>query len=238
MSKRARSTRGKPPHLTKRQWKFGLFDHEDHQINYNNLVGRSIYLGDVVDWELLYNKGLAQSFFNSINTDAFSGPQWRESRVATILSDMRNVKTVNSSHFTPLFWPNIGDEGFNVGNIKAKSIRDRRIKLAHRCITMTIAGRKETTNCVPEIDLFFLYCIYGEGFVCNIPYWLTKYLKGIKDKSVIFERMFVTKIAWSFGLLTDEMVSVLNREPPPHVYRKTSLVKIGVIMELYGGECC
>ncbi|GJR69391.1 hypothetical protein Tco_0015456 [Tanacetum coccineum] len=50
--------------------------------------------------------------------------------------------------------------------------------------------------------------------------------------------MFVTMIAWSFGLLTNEMVSVLNREPPPHVYSKTSLVKIGVIMELYEGECC
>ncbi|GKD43637.1 hypothetical protein Tco_1268282 [Tanacetum coccineum] len=50
--------------------------------------------------------------------------------------------------------------------------------------------------------------------------------------------MFVTRIARSFGLLTNEMVSVLNREPPPHVYRKTSLVKMEVIMELHKGECC
>nr|GEZ15933.1 hypothetical protein [Tanacetum cinerariifolium] len=50
--------------------------------------------------------------------------------------------------------------------------------------------------------------------------------------------MFVTRIARSFGLLTNEMVSVLNRKPPPHVYRKTSLVKMGVIMELHKGECC
>ncbi|GKB13976.1 hypothetical protein Tco_0847899 [Tanacetum coccineum] len=50
--------------------------------------------------------------------------------------------------------------------------------------------------------------------------------------------MFVTKIAQSFGLLTNELASVLNRESPPHVYRKTSLVKMGVIMELYEGECC
>ncbi|GJT04394.1 hypothetical protein Tco_0838856 [Tanacetum coccineum] len=132
----------------------------------------------------------------------------------------------------------IGDDGFNVGNIKAKSIRDPRIKLAHRCITMTITGRKETTNRVTKIDLFYLYCIFGEGVVCNIPYWLAKYLKGVRDKSVIFGRMFVTKISWSFGLLTEEMVSVLNREPPPHVYRKKSLVKMRVIMELHEGECC
>ncbi|GJR42983.1 hypothetical protein Tco_1311086 [Tanacetum coccineum] len=143
-----------------------------------------------------------------------------------------------STHLTHLFWPSIGDDRFNVGNTKAKSIRDPRIKLAHRCITMTITGRKETTNRVTEIDLFYLYCMFGEGVVCNIPYWLSKYLKGVKDKSVIFRGMFVTKIARSFGLLTEEMISVLNHEPPPHIYRKKSLVKMGVIMELHEGECC
>ncbi|GKD12244.1 hypothetical protein Tco_1196651 [Tanacetum coccineum] len=50
--------------------------------------------------------------------------------------------------------------------------------------------------------------------------------------------MFMTRIARSFGLLTNEMVSALNRKPLPHVYRKTSLVKMGVIMELHEGECC
>ncbi|GJY37176.1 hypothetical protein Tco_0422554 [Tanacetum coccineum] len=56
--------------------KFGLFNYDDHQMNYDNLVGRSIHPGDVVDWEFLSKKGLAQSFFNSINTDTFSEPQW------------------------------------------------------------------------------------------------------------------------------------------------------------------
>nr|GEU33972.1 retrotransposon Orf1 [Tanacetum cinerariifolium] len=133
----------------------------------------------------------------------------RESRDAVILSGLRNIETINSTNFTHLFWPNIGDEGFNVENTKAKSIRDPRIKLAHRCITMTITGRKETTNRVTDIKLFFLYYIYGERVVCNIPYWLAKYLKGIKDKSVIFGEC-------------------LN----------TSLVKMGVIVELYEGDCC
>ncbi|GKB63976.1 hypothetical protein Tco_0920162 [Tanacetum coccineum] len=270
-------------------------------MNYDNLVGRSIHPEDVVDWEFLSNKGLAQSFFNSINTDTFFGPQWvnlfqinepifcdlvhelfasfefdaspcryeplhkgvrfrlgrvereisllelgwrvglyseRESRDVATLSGLRRAEMVNSTRVTHLFWPSIGDDRFNVGNTKAKSIRDPRIKLAHRCIMMTITGRKETTNRVTKIDLFYLYCIFGEGVVCNIPYWLAKYLKGARDKGVIFVRMFVTKIARSFGLLTKEMVSVLNREPPPHVYRKKSLVKMGVIMELHEGECC
>ncbi|GJW20093.1 hypothetical protein Tco_0030715 [Tanacetum coccineum] len=204
--------------------KFGLFDNEDHQMNYNNLAGCSIHFGDVVDWEFLSNKGM------TLYT--------RESRDVTTLSGLRNAEIVNSTCLTHMLWPTIGDGGYNVGNTKAKSIRNPRIKLAHRWITMTITGRKETTNLVTKINLFYLYCIFVEGVVCNIPYWLAKYLKSIREKSVIFGGMFVTRIAWSFGLLMNEMVSVLNREPPPYVYRKTSLVKMGVIKELHEGKCC
>ncbi|GJS25810.1 hypothetical protein Tco_0486430 [Tanacetum coccineum] len=174
-------------------------------MNYDNLAGHSIHPRDVVDWEFLSNKGLAQSFFSSINTDTFSGPQWvnlfkstspssvclfmnslprlslmplllvnlytkRESKDVVTLSGLRRAETVNFTHLTYLFWPSIGDNRFNVGNTKAKSIRDPRIKLAHQCIMMTITGRKKTTNHVAEIDLFYLYCIYVEGVVCNIPY--------------------------------------------------------------------
>ncbi|GJV13324.1 hypothetical protein Tco_1354865 [Tanacetum coccineum] len=203
-------------------------------MNYNNLVGRFIHSGDVVDWEFLSNKGLAQPFFDFINTDTFSGPQWvnlfqinepifrelvREffasfefdatpCRDVATLSGLRNAEMVNATRLTHSFWPSIGDGMYNVGNTKAQSIRNPRIKLVNRCITMTITGRKETTNRVTEIDLFYLYCIFGEGVVCNIPYWLAKYLKSVRDKSVIFRGM------------------------------KTSLVKMEVIMELYEGECC
>nr|GEY13338.1 putative retrotransposon Orf1 [Tanacetum cinerariifolium] len=135
----------------------------------------------------------------------------RKSKDVAKLSGLSEAKIVNSTYLTHLFWPSIGDVRFNVGNTKVKSIRNPRIKLAHRCITMTIAGRKETINRVIEIHLFYLYCIFGEGVICNIPYWLTKYLKSVKDKSVIFRGMFVTRISWS--LLTNEMVSVLSHEP-------------------------
>ncbi|GJS13850.1 hypothetical protein Tco_0408322 [Tanacetum coccineum] len=56
--------------------KFILFDNEDHQMNYNTLAGCFIHSGDIMDWEFLSNKVLARSFFDSINTDPFSGPQW------------------------------------------------------------------------------------------------------------------------------------------------------------------
>ncbi|GKC48183.1 hypothetical protein Tco_1065905, partial [Tanacetum coccineum] len=229
MRKRARSTRGQASSsreetMEEKVCKFGLFDNENNQMNYNNLAGRSIHSGDVVDWDFLSNKGWRVGLYSE-----------RESRDVATLSGLRGAEIVNSTHLTHLFWPSIGDDRFNVGNTKAKCIRNPRIKLAHQCITMTIAGRKETTNRVTEIDLFYLYCIFGEGVVCNIPYWLAKYLKSVKDKSVIFGGMFLTRIDRSFGLLTNEMVSVLSREPPLH---KTSLVKMGVIMELHEGECC
>nr|GEW93120.1 zinc finger, CCHC-type [Tanacetum cinerariifolium] len=52
--------------------------------------------------------------------------------------------------------------------------RNLRVKLAYRCIATTISGRKESTNRVTKIDLYYLYCIYTEGVVCNIPYWLAR----------------------------------------------------------------
>nr|GEX35884.1 putative retrotransposon Orf1 [Tanacetum cinerariifolium] len=64
----------------------------------------------------------------------------RESRNPMTLSGLKGAETVNSTRLTHLFWPIIGDGGYNVGNTKAKSIRNSRIKLAHRCITMTISG--------------------------------------------------------------------------------------------------
>ncbi|GJU04714.1 hypothetical protein Tco_1121144 [Tanacetum coccineum] len=245
MSKRARSTRGqaslsREETMEEKVRKFGWFDNGNHQMNYNNLVGRSIHSEDVVDSEFLSNKGLAQPFFNFINTDTFSRPQWvnlfqinkpifrklvrelfasfeltpplvvglyseRESQNAVKLSRLRGAEMVNSTHLTHMFWPIIGDGGYNVGNPKAKSIRNQRIKgmgyLQHPLLACQLPKECKGYEC----DFW--------GDVCN------------KDSSVLC-------------LLTNKMVSMLNREPPPYVHRKTSLVKMGVIMELYEGECC
>ncbi|GJX41015.1 hypothetical protein Tco_0256005 [Tanacetum coccineum] len=199
MSKRARSTRGQ---------------------------ASSSHNETMEEKEFLSEKGLAQSYeplYNGV-TFRLGGVEreisllefgWRiglysegESRNVATLSGLRKAEMFNSTRETHSIWPSIGDGMFNVGNTKAQSIRNPRIKLALRYITMTIMGSKETTNRVTEIDLFHLYCIFGEG------------------------------IDRSFGLLIDELVSVLNREPPPHVYRKKSLVKMRVIMELHEGVCC
>ncbi|GJR57643.1 hypothetical protein Tco_1499805 [Tanacetum coccineum] len=63
------------------------------------------------------------------------------------------------------------------------------------------------------MDLFYLYCIYGDGVICNIPYWLARYLRGIRDKDLICGGMFLTRLARSFGMLTSELLDVLSVEP-------------------------
>nr|GFA54509.1 hypothetical protein [Tanacetum cinerariifolium] len=51
-----------------------------------------------------------------------------ESRDVATLSGLRREETVNSTHVTHSFWPSIGDGMFNVGDTKAQSIRNPRIK--------------------------------------------------------------------------------------------------------------
>ncbi|GKF55671.1 hypothetical protein Tco_0166011 [Tanacetum coccineum] len=98
----------------------------------------------------------------------------RKSRENATLSGLSMAETVKEIRLLMEFWPSIGDGGFNVGNTKVASIRDPKVKLAYRCIATTISGRKESTNRVAKIDLYYLYCIYTEGVICNIPYWLAK----------------------------------------------------------------
>ncbi|GJT50289.1 hypothetical protein Tco_0976446 [Tanacetum coccineum] len=161
----------------------------------------------------------------------------RQSRDNVTLSGLRKGVTVKENHLLLGFWPTIRDDGFNVGNTKVAAIKDPRIKLAHRCIATTIAGRKESTHRVTEIDLFYLYCIYSEEVVCNIPYCLAKYMIGMREKSLIYGGMFVTRIARSFRLLTNKMTGALSVKPPPYVLKKKSLISVGVVIELHNGEC-
>ncbi|GKB25420.1 hypothetical protein Tco_0864821 [Tanacetum coccineum] len=241
-----------------------------------------------------------ESFFESINTDSFSGPQWinffqinelvygelvreffasiefesiacrydhehlgvtfrlggeprelsllefgwrvglyseEQSKENSTRSGLRRAVTVKAEHLLMEFWPTIGDEEFVVGRMSVKKVRDLRVRLAHRCIATTISGRKEYTQRITTIYLFYLYCIYGEGVVCNIPYWLVRYLKGIRERDLICGGMFVTKLAQSFGLLTRKLRDVLSVEPQAHTFKKKSLITIRIIMELDGGAC-
>ncbi|GKA25073.1 hypothetical protein Tco_0711106 [Tanacetum coccineum] len=119
-------------------------------MHYDALTRCPIHFGDVIDWEFFAHQNLDQVFFESINTDPFSGPQWanlfrvnepiyqelvREffasfefdaspCRENATLSGLSRAETVKEIRLLMEFWPSIGDGGFNVGNTKVASIRD------------------------------------------------------------------------------------------------------------------
>ncbi|GJY51503.1 zinc finger, CCHC-type containing protein [Tanacetum coccineum] len=148
-------------------------------------------------------RGLAQAFFESINKDPFSSRQWV------------NLFQTNENVYRELVHEFFASFEFDASPCSGRHW-DPRVKLAHRCIATTIAGRKESTHRVTEIDLLYLYCIYSDEVVCNIPYWLAKYMVMMREKSLIYGGMFVTRIARSYGLLTNEMMRALSVEPSPH----------------------
>ncbi|GKA36325.1 hypothetical protein Tco_0722816 [Tanacetum coccineum] len=62
-----------------------------------------------------------------------------------------------------LGFQSIKDGEFVVGCTSVKEVRGPRVRLAHRYITTTISGQKDSTQRITEIDLFYLYCIYALG---------------------------------------------------------------------------
>nr|GEW81090.1 zinc finger, CCHC-type [Tanacetum cinerariifolium] len=143
-----------------------------------------------------------------------------QSRESATLSRLRKGVTMKANHLLLGFSPTIVDDGFNVRNTKVVAIRDPRVKLAHHCIATTITGRKESTHRVSKIDLFYLYYIYFDEVVCNIPYSLAKYMVGMREKSLICGGMFLTRIAQYFRLLTNEMMGALSVEPSPYLQKE------------------
>nr|GEV94636.1 hypothetical protein [Tanacetum cinerariifolium] len=74
--------------------------------------------------------------------------------------------------------------------------------------------------------------------ICNFPYWLARDLRIARDINILCGGTFVTRIAWSFGLISSVMVDALSVEPRARTFTKKSLVTIEIVMELDGGTYC
>ncbi|GJV21292.1 hypothetical protein Tco_1370312 [Tanacetum coccineum] len=79
MSKRPRSTRGQSYtsqeiSLEEKIQRFEVFENGVHRLNYDTVARRPIYSRDIIDWDFLAHQNLDQAFFESINTNSFSGP--------------------------------------------------------------------------------------------------------------------------------------------------------------------
>ena len=101
------------------------------------------------------------------------------------------------------FWPSIGN-GVYTSTTGATSIRDPRVRLAHKCITYSLTGCHSSTHCVTASNLCYMYTIFLEDMYCNILFWVASYLKmsvGERDGDKIYGGMFVTRLARSYGIL-------------------------------------
>ncbi|GJR45245.1 hypothetical protein Tco_1313348 [Tanacetum coccineum] len=120
---------------------------------------------------------------------------------------LRSVVIVRKKEYWRTFWPTIGNDRFIIGSTVVSIIRDRRVRLAHRCLTMTISDCGSSTHRITALDIFYLCRIYSVG------------------------------IARSFSLLGEEMIEALSVKSGARVFPKKSLILMGVVMELDGGNC-
>ncbi|GJU27049.1 hypothetical protein Tco_1165670 [Tanacetum coccineum] len=94
----------------------------------------------------------------------------------------------------------------------AESARDPILRLCHRLIACSIAGRIQAPKKLTVTDLFYLRGM-DVGSV-NIPYLLARYLRmfasGRKRGAMIYGGQFVAGLAEHFGLLTEERLQRLT----------------------------
>ncbi|GKE77218.1 hypothetical protein Tco_1543338, partial [Tanacetum coccineum] len=92
------------------------------------------------------------------------------------------------------------------------AIQDPILRMCHRLIACSIAGRTQAPGKVTVTDLFYLRGM-DVGSV-NVPYLLARYLRmfaaGRKSGAHIFGGQFMARLAEHFGLLTTEILGGLT----------------------------
>ncbi|GKB56032.1 hypothetical protein Tco_0912218 [Tanacetum coccineum] len=115
------------------------------------------------------------------------------------------------------------------------AIRDPILRLCHRLIVCSIAGRSQTLEKVIMTDMFYLR---GMDFgSVNVPYLLARYLRlfaaGRKSGALIYGSQFVARLAEHFGLLTEERLRGLTVITPAlSVIDMNELVRLQICMEI------
>ncbi|GJZ27349.1 hypothetical protein Tco_0571602 [Tanacetum coccineum] len=107
------------------------------------------------------------------------------------------------------YWIGISSAGDFLGTAPSyTTIRDPILRLCHRLIACSIAGRSQAPEKVTVTNLFNLRGM-DVGLV-NVPYLLARYLRlfaaGRKSGAHISGGQFVTRLAKHFGLLTAEIL--------------------------------
>ncbi|GKB01690.1 hypothetical protein Tco_0829734, partial [Tanacetum coccineum] len=111
------------------------------------------------------------------------------------------------------YWRGIYTDGDFLGPSPSYTlIRDSVLRLCHRMMAHSIAGRSQALEKVTVTDLFYLRGLDVRSV--NIPYLLARYLRrfaaGRKSGAHIFGGQFVARLAEHFGLLTAEILGGLT----------------------------
>ncbi|GKB75596.1 hypothetical protein Tco_0942491 [Tanacetum coccineum] len=108
-------------------------------------------------------------------------------------------------------------------------IRDPILRLCHRLIAYSIAGRSQAPKKVTMTDLFYLRGINVDSV--NVPYLLARYLRLFaarrKSGAYIFGGQFVARLTKHFRLLTIEILGGLTV-----IARKLSIINIAELVRL------
>ncbi|GJT92671.1 hypothetical protein Tco_1081516 [Tanacetum coccineum] len=113
--------------------------------------------------------------------------------------------------------------------------RDPVLRLCHRMMAHSIAGRSQAPEKVTVTDLFYLRGL-DVGSV-NIPYLLARYLRRFavrrKSGAHISGGQFVARLAKHFGLLTDEILEGLTViSPELQMIDMAELVRLQICMQV------
>ncbi|GJU42360.1 hypothetical protein Tco_1195317 [Tanacetum coccineum] len=91
-------------------------------------------------------------------------------------------------------------------------IKDPMLRLCHRLITCSIAGRSQAPKKVIVTDLFYLRRMDVD--LINVPYLLARYLRlfasGRNHEAMIFGGQYVARFTEHFGLLIEERLQGLT----------------------------
>ncbi|GKB86554.1 hypothetical protein Tco_0958826, partial [Tanacetum coccineum] len=114
-----------------------------------------------------------------------------------------------------IYWREMGisSAGDFLGTVPSyTTIRDPILRLYHRLIACSIAGRSQAPEKVTVTDLYYLRGMDVDSV--NVTYLLARYLRlfaaGRKSGAHIYGGQFVARLAEHFGLLTAEILSGLT----------------------------
>ncbi|GJT79306.1 hypothetical protein Tco_1053648 [Tanacetum coccineum] len=134
------------------------------------------------------------------------------------------------------YWIGISSAGDFLGTTPSYiAIKDPILRLYHRLIACSIAGRSQAPEKVTMTDLFYLRGM-DIGSI-NVPYLLARYLRlfAAKRKSGahISGGQFVARLAEHFGLLTADILGGLTVIAPElPVIDMAELVRLQICVEL------